>query len=639
MSCRLFTLPRDLTDPPMANYLSLEDAAKQLGIPTDKLVELRSSGSVRGFRDGASWKFPDTEIERLKDELPDLLGSSGILGGGLMGSPDNQDSSLSIDDSELDLAVGDLSKSDPGSSDLGIGGDLNLESVASTGSDVNLVPSSDSDGSDVSIVPGDSELLLESGGSDLLELDSGQISLNDPAILHDSAQLDLAIEPNAGSTGPVTDQELKEISESHPDVLSPDPNDAKGSTGPGSSGGSVLDLAASDLESAGSGDLSFTGSNDDDDDSGEDIIGDDESAMDVIGSDINLAADLDVADATNQASSLELMGDLGTSSAGEDALTGASRGVDVLSELDLLSAEQQGSDLISGDSEGLLGSSGLGSSLASDALADSAMSGIDDALADDDDLVIADDDDDLVISSAGSDISVAGDSGINLMSPSDSGLSLESEPLDLAGSSISALDLGAELSEGGSSGSGVGPAEGSGSLVDFQADEEFQLSPSGIGLDADIESASQVIEIEDSGEAVAEVAEAVDLGGDVFGEPVPDDGAMAEGGFAADGGQGDDGGFGGAEAVAAVALDGESEETVVVDPTASVAASGVAPISSYEVPFTLLQCVTLMLILLALGLGGILMTDLVRNMWTYTEPSPPVSSLTNWLIDSVGFGP
>ena len=102
-----------------------------------------------------------------------------------------------------------------------------------------------------------------------------------------------------------------------------------------------------------------------------------------------------------------------------------SRGADVLSELDLLGTEKSGSGVISGDSGSLLGSglgSGLGSSLG-DVLAD-------------DELVIADDDDDLVISGAGSDISVAGDSGINLMSPSDSGLSLESEPLDLAGSSI-----------------------------------------------------------------------------------------------------------------------------------------------------------------------------------------------------------
>ncbi len=116
------------------------------------------------------------------------------------------------------------------------------------------------------------------------------------------------------------------------------------------------------------------------------------------------------------------------------------------------------------------------------------------------------DDDDLVLSCLGSDSSVAGDSGINLMSPSDSGLSLESEPMDLAGSSISALDLGQELSEeSGSSGGG------SGSMVDFQADEEFQLSPYGISLEPDFESGSQVIEVEES-EAIGEPIEFADAG-------------------------------------------------------------------------------------------------------------------------------
>ena len=48
----------------MANYLSLEEAAEQLGITTERLTDLRAQGQVRGFRDGSSWKFPDTEIER-----------------------------------------------------------------------------------------------------------------------------------------------------------------------------------------------------------------------------------------------------------------------------------------------------------------------------------------------------------------------------------------------------------------------------------------------------------------------------------------------------------------------------------------------------------------------------------------------
>lgn len=52
-----------------------------------------------------------------------------------------------------------------------------------------------------------------------------------------------------------------------------------------------------------------------------------------------------------------------------------------------------------------------------------------------------DEDDELVLD-GGSDVTGgAGDTGINLTSPSDSGLNLEEKPLDLAGSSVSSLEL------------------------------------------------------------------------------------------------------------------------------------------------------------------------------------------------------
>jgi excisionase family DNA binding protein len=596
----------------MANYLSLEEAAEKLGIPTDRLVELRSQGEVRGFRDGASWKFPENEIDRLADELGDAIsGGSGVL-------VSDSDVGSGVSQGDSNVIGGDTPAPEDGSSsDLGIGAEP--LKTGSSGSDVNLI-ASEGEGSDVAIVASDSDLMMESAGSGLVEMDSGDLQLEDAALLHDSAQLDLAVEPNAGSTGPVTDEELREIAESHPDIVAPeaDSSSAEGS-GIGTSaegsgigtGSSELDLGNEDEDvplQPGS-DLSFSGLGAEDD-SGEELIGaDDSSGMGVLGSGIEPADDAQTT--PSRASSLELMGDLDQPSE-LDVSSMGSRGADVLSELDLLGSEQHDSGLISGDSQQLLGSSGLGSGLdASDS------GGLDDALADDDELVIADDDDDLVISSAGSDISVAGDSGINLMSPSDSGLSLESEPLDLAGSSISALDLGAELSEGGSgSGSGSGGGSDEGSAVDFQADEEFQLSPSGVGLDADIDSGSQVIEIEDS-EAIGEpvefagegFVEAEPLGGDVFGaEP-------------------------GAEEVLAVEEEGDA---IAIDETAAAVAP--AAIGGYEVPFTMLQCVTLMLILCVLSLGGMLMTDLVRNMWTYSEPAAPVSSLTDSLIGLMGWG-
>ena len=347
----------------------------------------------------------------------------------------------------------------------------------------------------------------------------------------------------------------------------------------------MLDLESELTLQAGS-DLSFS-SGEPDEDSGEELIGaEEDSAMDVLGSDVDVAGSRV---GSGGVSSLELMSDLDEPS---DLM--GSRGADVLSELDLLGTEKSGSGVISGDSGSLLGSglgSGLGSSLG-DVLAD-------------DELVIADDDDDLVISGAGSDISVAGDSGINLMSPSDSGLSLESEPLDLAGSSISALDLGQELSDGGSSGGG------SGSLVDFQADEDFQLSPSGISLEPDFESGSQVIEVEES-EAIEAIEFADPEGEDVFGS----------------------------EADAVEVLDVGAEQGISLDESSAVSAIGSGgSYNAYEIPFTLMQCVTLVMVLAVLSVGGMLMTDLVQNMWSYSETDAPVSSLTDTLINTLGLKP
>ena len=68
----------------MANYVSLDEAAKILGIPPDELVEMRSRGEIFGYRDGSSWKFKTEEIERVQSELDgDALdeeaGGSSIL--------------------------------------------------------------------------------------------------------------------------------------------------------------------------------------------------------------------------------------------------------------------------------------------------------------------------------------------------------------------------------------------------------------------------------------------------------------------------------------------------------------------------------------------------------------------------------
>lgn len=498
-----------------SQFLSLEEAAKKLGVTTDQLVAFRSEGRLRGFRDGASWKFPEAEIERLADDLA--------------AEGDAYDPYRLVDDEQP------------------------VESPSSGGSGL-VLESIDSD---------DSDLTVKSGSDGLLEIDADELKLaaDGPVITHDSEVLDLEIDVKTGSTGPIAKRDAEESASR-------------------SSGGSGLAFDA------------------DDEDSDDDLLG---VSDDVLGSGLSAAAP---GQGGSALSSLELMDDLDLG--GGSGLSGSGLGSnDVLGELDLLGAEAGGSGLISGDS-GIV----LGSDLGSDLVRGPGSSGkgggsskksglmLDD---DDDDLLITDDDDALVL--GGSDLSISGDSGINLMSPSDSGISLESEPLDLAGSSISALDLGLELGAGGSSGKGVGSASGVGA-------EDFQLSPSGISIDADSDSSSQVIEVEDSAAFAGDGLAAGD-----FGDALEGDAGFAE--------AAEEGGFVEDEAMA-VEDSFDKDEPMVGRGT---------PVAAYEVPYSVFQVVGLVCVVLVMGISGMLMSDLVRNIWTYAEPAAPVSGLTDMLIE------
>jgi excisionase family DNA binding protein len=414
----------------MANYVSLDEAAKILGITTDELVDMRSRGEIFGYRDGASWKFKQEEIERVQSELDgDALnedaGGSSIL---ISGKPADGD-----EDDEIAI-----------SSDL---------KLATEGSDVALVADPES-GSGVKLVKrnkqdaGNSDLKLES------EAEGSDIALGS----------DLKLTDDASASGM--------------DLLGRQPDS---------------NVLGSDL-----GIKSGTGSN------------------------------------------------AGTPSVGSGSLD------------------------LGGDLE-----------------------------------LAKDDEDDLVLGSDSA-VGLGSESGINLMSPSDSGLSLEDEPLDLAGTGISGLDLGAEMAAESASGSKVGSASGigglgSGALVDFQQGEEFQLTPSG-GIEGDDDSGSQVIELEDSGSfgAGAGLPDA-DLGSD---------GIVQEAGL--------DGG-----------LDEMSE--LGTGAGAAVAMRGAA-----ETPYTGFQVGMLSLILLLMGLCGILTSDILRNLWAWDGQTDYSTGLTSMLVKALG---
>jgi excisionase family DNA binding protein len=414
----------------MANYVSLDEAAKILGISSDELVEMRSRGEIFGYRDGTSWKFKTDEIERVQSELGgDALdedaGGSSILVSERQVGPSGSKSGSTIGKA--------------GTSDVGLGSELKLSTDPHAGSDVALVA-----------------------------------------------------DPKSGSGVRLVNK----------------------SSGKGSSDSSALsDLK---LQADGSG-------------SGSEVE---------LGSDLKMVAG---------------------------------------------NASDSGLNLIGKDSGVLSGSgSGIGSS---------GSLGLGDALE-----LAKDDEDDLVLGSD-SGVGLGSESGINLMSPSDSGLSLEDEPLDLAGTGISGLDLGAEVAGGSGSGGGsVASASGlgSGALIDFQQGEEFQLTPSSGGIEVDDDSGSQVIELEDSTEFGAPAA----IGGEF--DPIQ---------------EGFDGGFGDEAALAGGAV------------------GGAAPMRGVpETPYGTLEILMLLGILLLMGMGGLLLTDLMRNMWAWDGQNDFSSALTSMFV-------
>jgi excisionase family DNA binding protein len=404
----------------MANYVSLDDAAKILGISADELVEMRSRGEIFGYRDGTSWKFKTEEIERVQSEmggdaLDEDAGGSSILVSERQVGPTGSKGGSTIGKS--------------GTSDISLGSDLKISDGSGAGSDVALVPDPSS---------GSGVRLVNKGAQD-----SG-LELSDEL---------------SGLSG-ISDLKLESSGTSNSDIKVVSGKDTK-EKGSGSSGS------------------------------------------------LGLGADLELA---------------------------------------------------------------------------------------------SDDEDDLVLGSD-SGVGLASESGINLMSPSDSGISLEDEPLDLAGTGISGLDLGAEISGGSGSGSGVaaGSGLGSGSLVDFQQGEEFQLTPSSGGIEVDDDSGSQVIELEDSTE---------------FGD-IPDAnagfGAVQEGGF------GDGDGFG-------------DEAALIGGAAAGAAAMRGVP----DTPYQTLDVVLLLGILLLMCFGGLLVSDLMRNMWAWDGQNDYTSGLTSWMVSALG---
>ena len=50
------------------NFHTLDEAAKLLNVTPEQLGEMRDNGEIRGFRDGSTWKFKTSEVQKLIDQ-------------------------------------------------------------------------------------------------------------------------------------------------------------------------------------------------------------------------------------------------------------------------------------------------------------------------------------------------------------------------------------------------------------------------------------------------------------------------------------------------------------------------------------------------------------------------------------------
>lgn len=210
------------------------------------------------------------------------------------------------------------------------------------------------------------------------------------------------------------------------------------------------------------------------------------------------------------------------------------------------------------------------------------------------------DDDEFVLRGGGSDITMgAGDSGISLADPADSGLSL-ADPLDLGSSSGGEmLDLGD--ADDGSSDFELSSDSNSEALSEVGSDDDFLLTPMEDAGDADSEeSGSQVIALDESDDFGASAAAMLDdVGGGM------------------------------------VSMEDESEDSVDFSETTTTATYSGAPAMQPRGPearFSTWDVVGLGACTMLLVLCGMVMFDLMRNMWSWQGTYAANGAVMNFIL-------
>ncbi len=240
-------------------YLSLEEAASQLGISVDQLKRFREQGDIRGFADRGSWKFREQDIEeflrsRQTDSAPDFPIITAESSSSVLEEPEREDFSSS--DSDVRLFFDESMFED----------DSDAKKLADSGSDVQLT--------------GDSGPNLESADNEALDF-SGWDS--DPKISDSDSDVKLV---GAGTEAEIDLASTSELRGSDDDVVSEDEPELNFSD-------SDSDVRLSEEVVDNTSEMTFIGS---DSDSDVKLMGGDDFLAEDSDSDVKLSSGLDRTD-------------------------------------------------------------------------------------------------------------------------------------------------------------------------------------------------------------------------------------------------------------------------------------------------------------------------------------------------------
>jgi len=187
-------------------FVDLTEAAKMIGVAAESLVEMRSKGSIFGYRDGGSWKFKVDEVERVIRERGVEARDSDS---GILNANDDEFENLISGLSSKILADKAQEESEPGSvliseQELGVSA-TGQSTIIGKGKESEQRPSdsdlrlADDSGKDI-LAPGDSSRDILGGGSDkLIEAPNNKLDLASASdVLHGS---DINIGTGSGGTG------------------------------------------------------------------------------------------------------------------------------------------------------------------------------------------------------------------------------------------------------------------------------------------------------------------------------------------------------------------------------------------------------------------------------------------------------